>query len=205
MNQDLEDLIERWPLVKEFSLPADSIVVVVGAYKGITMDLLDELYHPSLIYGFEPQPWAAKEAFERLKEKFPRLQVYNAALGVTEGDYEMGEWGTDACSLVNTGPSAREHGIVHVVPAETYFNNIPHCDLMVMNIEGYEFTLLPHMRAQEILKKVDRLAVQWHTDLAPGLDETMVARYIDELYVVDEFMLKRDERPAWTYHVKVEG
>lgn len=201
MEQDLEDLLERWPLGALFDLPKDSIIVVVGAYKGITMDLLDEIYHPSRIYGFEPQPWAAQEAANRFRER-PNCQVYNVALGGEKGLFEMGEWGTDACSLVNTGPTAREHGLGQIEPPETYFKNIPHCDLMVMNIEGSEFTLLPYMRAQGILKKVERLAVQWHTDLAPGLDATVMARAIDELYVLDDFFLRHDDRPNWTYHTK---
>lgn len=201
MQSDLEELLERWPLGGTFNLAPDSTIVVVGAYKGITMDLLDELYSPKRIYGFEPQPWAAQEAANRLQLK-PHCQVYNAALGMTEGMFEMGEWGTDGCSLVNTGQSAREHGLGRMMPAETYLNNIPQIDLMVMNIEGYEYSLLPYLRSKEILPRISRLAVQWHNDLAPGMDETMMARYIDELHVVDGFLLRFDERPAWTYHVK---
>lgn len=203
MQQDLEELLERWPLANHFSLPADSIIVVVGAYTGKTMDLLDEIYHPKRIYGFEPQPWASQIAADRLILK-PHCQVYNVALGPDAGYFEMGEWGTDGCSLVNTGASAREHGMASVMQPETYFDNIPHCDLLVMNIEGYEYTLLRHMRSQAILEKIDRLAVQWHIDLGPGYDEAIMDKSIDELYVLDEFLLKLDERPAWTYHVQVE-
>lgn len=206
MQQELEELLERWPLGKHFDLPPLSTVVVIGAYKGITMELIDELYHPDHIYGFEPQGWAAQEAANRLRERV-NCQVYNCALGINEDKYTMGEWGTDACSLVNTGPASREHGTIQMMPAELYFKNIPHSDLVVMNIEGYEYTLLSHLRQHNILPTIDRLAIQWHLGLQPDgqVTEEVMNRHIDRLFVEDQFLLKRDERPAWTYHVRAEG
>lgn len=201
MHQELEELIERWPLGALFDLPANSIVAVVGAYKGVTMELIEELYHPKWIYGFEPQDWAAQIASDRLRDRL-NCQVYNCALGTNEGIVNMGEFHTDAASLINVGDTAREHAHVQMYPAELYFDNIPHVDLMVMNIEGSEYTLLPHMRNKEILKKVDRLAVQWHLDIGPGTSEQDMDLGIQNLIILDELFLRHDDRPAWSYHTK---
>lgn len=206
MNEELEALLERWPLGALFDLPPLSTVVVIGAYKGVTMELLDELYHPAAIYGFEPQDWAAQEASNRLRGR-GNCAVYNCALGINEDKYTMGEWGTDACSLVNTGPESREHGTVQMFPAELYFDKISHSDLVVINIEGYEYTLLSHLRQHSILPTIDRLAIQWHLGLQPDgqVTEEIMDRHIDRLFVEDEFLLKHDERPSWTLHVKAAG
>lgn len=204
MREDLEALVERWPMGALFDLPPLSTVVIIGAYKGITMELMDELYHPAHIYGFEPQDWAAQEAANRLQGR-DNCQVYNVALGIGEDKYTMGEWGTDACSLINTGPQSREHGTVQMMPAELYFANIPHSDLVIMNIEGYEYTLLSHLRQHSILPTIDRLAVQWHLGLESDGQVTaeIMDRHIERLVIEDDFFLRHDERPAWTYHTKV--
>lgn len=202
MEEDLEALVERWPMGALFDLPPLSTVVVIGAYKGLTMDLMDELYHPAAIYGFEPQDWAAQIAADRVGTR-PNCQVYNVALGIGEGQFPMGEWGTDACSLVNIGPASRERGTVHMMPAEIYFKHIPHSDLVIMNIEGYEYSLLSHLRQHGILQTIDRLAIQWHLELEPEVTEEVMDRNIERLIVEDELLLRIDERPSWTYHTRV--
>lgn len=204
MREELEALLERWPLGARLDLPANSNVVIVGAYKGITMELIDELYHPELIIGYEPQPWAFKVALEVVMAH-GNMEVYNLALGDKAQLVEMGEWETDACSLVNKGPQARKHGQAMMVPADWSLSLINHIDLMIMNIEGYEYTLLPYMRAHDILRKTERLAVQWHLDLAPGLDEDMMDNHIQQLIVGDDYVLRIDERPSWTYMTKVKS
>lgn len=204
MNQDVIELIERWHLIKEFKLPEEANVIVVGAYKGLAMEALMELYPNINLAGFEPQPWAYEEAQTRLRDYYKAI-VYNIGLGVENALLDMGEWHTDAASFVNTGPGSREQGTGYIGEADNLLKMVgfDHIDLMIMNIEGYEYQLLPYLRKIGWLNRIDRLAVQWHMGL--GNDpkfERDIDNEIFDLYEKDLFTLLIDERPAWSYHVK---
>lgn len=205
MNPDCEELIERWPLIKKFDLEPGANVLVVGAYRGLAMEALANLYPEcSLIVGFEPQGWAAEDASERLKP-YPICLVFDEALGTEAGEFPMGEWHTDACSFVNTGPGSRERGRGWMVDADQFLRGPLYqtIDLMIVNIEGYEYKLLPYMHEHGLLDRVKRLAVQWHWGLGPDpMDSHDMDDHIDRLLVEDNYKLVHDDRPAWTYMEK---
>lgn len=197
--EDLKQLAVEWPLCFEFKLEGGT-VVVAGAYKGKVMDLLKRLYPEARIIGFEPQDWAAEIARARMLGHHNNWGVFPYGLGVASGEVQMGEWGTDACSAVNLGLQAREHGTGHFVEYAEAMWDYPHIDLMVLNMEGYEFPLLRHMLQIGALDNIDRLAVQWHTGLYhEGTWEHMV----DLISRINGKMgLVYDHRPQWTYWVK---
>lgn len=205
MTNEVAELIERWPLILEFKLPPDSNVIVVGAYRGLAMQALADLYNPAQIVGYEPQSWAAQEATERLLD-YPNCQVI--PFGLWPDNYTglkpMGEWHTDACSFVNTGPGSRDQGTGAVMDANLALAAIEfsnHIDLVVMNIEGGEYELIPYLRKHGWLRRIDRLAVQWHYGL--GSDPKDDSDVLEEMEgLKDYFELIKDERPAWTYFVK---
>lgn len=211
MNSDVVELIERWPLIKEFKLPEHSNVIVVGAYKGLAVEAIDQLYHPSQIVGYEPQMWAANEASARLDSR-SNCTIIPFALwaGMAPvGNIPMGEWHTDACSFINTGPDSRQQGSGLAMDADLALSTLgfdQHIDLMVMNIEGFEYLLLPYLRLKGWLQKIDRLAVQWHYGLGSDpKDDNDVVEEMYKLVNYDSFILRHDERPAWTYFVKDLG
>lgn len=201
MEAELEALLERWPLVKKFNLPSDSFVIVVGSYKGLTMELLDELYHPDWMVGYEPQYWAYEKAYERLGDR-KNYHLVNVALVVDDStSVLMGEWGTDACSLINNGFGSRIQETARAYNAAMALNKIERSaiDLMIMNIEGYEFELLPYLDKEKILERVQRLAVQWHLNLSPFHTKIKMDEQIT-LLGTSGLELTEDQRPAWTFH-----
>lgn len=166
-----------WPLNEQ------SVVVEVGGYTGRWALQIAERYHPRL-YVFEPQPWAADVCHEVLGK---RATVIQLALGDDDGEVIMGGWGTDGCSLLKEGgePAVRMREI------GSLFRNleIDHIDLMLMNIEGYEYTLIPHMLGQGIFP--DRLMVQLHPpDPDGGATERVYLRLAEAGY-----------RVVWTYGI----
>ena len=205
MNEELKGLIQRWPLVKHISLPPDSIILVVGSYTGLGMELLNEMFSPSRIIGFDPQRWALDEATIRLQARnYHNFTLFNFGLGFENATYPMGEWHTDACSFINVGEGSRQQGTGSIRDANEVLRilKLPLIDLMVMNIEGFEFTLLPYLKATGWIDKIDRLAVQWHLGLGDepkSYDD--IADCIDRL---EEYgmRLEYDERPAWTLSVR---
>lgn len=202
MNEELEGLRSRWPLVDRISLPEESTVVVVGSYKGITAQLLDEMFSPKRMFLYEPQTWAYNESIMRtFKADVSHL---NYGLGVKTGLYPMGEWHTDGCSFVNVGPGSREQGEGKLQDANQALlkTGVDRFDFMLINIEGYEFYLLPYLAVRGWLKKVDRIAVQWHIGLGKepkSYDD--IAEGID-LLGREGLLLTVDERPSWTYSVR---
>ena len=138
-----------WPLTSY------SVVVEVGGYKGRWALQIAERYRPRL-YVFEPQRWAAEVCREVLGN---RAFIMDLALGADSGRQLMGEWETDGCSLVKDGA---EHQVeLWEIGRVFRYLKIDRIDLMLMNIEGYEYRLIPHMIDQGIIP--ERLMVQMHS------------------------------------------
>lgn len=141
----------EWPLTQ------DSIVVDVGGYIGRWALQIAERYSPRL-YVFEPQPWAADVCRAVLGE---RATVEGYGLGIRNANETMHRWETDGCSFVyfyTTGP--QHTGEMREIGGVFHDLQITHVDLMMMNIEGYEYSLIPHMLDHGILP--DRLMTQFH-------------------------------------------
>lgn len=184
--QDLDHEWDRRAI--DWPLESSSVVVEVGGYIGRWALQIAERYQPRL-YVFEPQGWAAAVCREVLGE---RARVLEYALGTEGNDDEpkvvpMGEWETDGCSIVKEG---HDWVTMHEIGQAFDALNITHIDLMLMNIEGYEYTLLPHMLEQGIAPC--RLMVQFHTFADP--DGMRLARIYEQLAA-------RNYHIVWTYGV----
>lgn len=199
MKDELTQLLERWPMGQTFDLPPDSNIVVCGAYKGITMELLATLYKPKAIIGFEPQEWAAEQARMRmLATDYPSM-VYGYGLADGSKRMMMGEFGTDACSAINTGINSREEGWCLFEDANKVLTNLGlgKIDLFVMNIEGYEFALLPYLKANGWWRHIDRFVVQFHLGFGNDSNYNELIHELDSEYTFVEGPL-----PVWGYWKK---
>lgn len=200
MDRALDDLEQSWPLAAYIrdTLGPKPVVVIAGAYKGIVMHLAAERWKAGLVVGFEPQGWAFEEAQRRISV-YPQCRIYPFGLGTETRRVLLGEYGTDACSMVNTGPGARSWGegfVVDSLEALTGLVFYPRrweIDLLVLNMEGYEFRLLPYLLAGGI--KPRAIAVQFHFGI--GGDEDRYAEIQDTL--AEDYVLVVDARPAWEY------
>lgn len=171
-----------WPLNKE------SVVVEVGGYKGRWALQIAERYQPRL-HVFEPQPWAAAVCREVLGE---RATVLEYGLGTEDDELPMEEWETDGCSFVKDARMGSAWGEAPIREIGRAFGElgITHIDLMLMNIEGYEYTLIPRMLDQGIYPC--RLMAQFHTFADPnGMQLAKIYQRLEESHY----------RIAWTYGV----
>jgi FkbM family methyltransferase len=151
-----------WPLTKK------SVVVEVGGYCGRWALQIAERYG-SRLFVFEPQGWAADVCKAVLGK---RARVYDYALGDRDGTFPMGGFETDGCSFVKEGGP---RGLMREIGQVFKELKLSKIDLMLMNIEGYEYTLLPHMLGQNI--RPARLMVQFHTN-DPDQVETHACRQL---------------------------
>lgn len=169
----------EWPLTSE------SVVVEVGGYKGRWSLQIAERYNP-MVYVFEPQLWAYMVLCGVLDGYNGHILPYG--LGVEDARCPMGSVGTDGGSLLT---AAKYDDTVAVFEIERKFRGlgIENIDLMLMNIEGYEYTLLPHMLDKGILP--DRLMVQFHAFADPdGSKLKAIKRRLKKHYTV-----------AWEYGI----
>lgn len=169
----------------EWPLTTDSTVIEVGGYIGRWALQIAERYHPRL-FVFEPQVWAARVCEVVLREEATVLMY---GLGTEHATLPMGDWETDGCSFVKPGLGIPgTFGVMREIAADFKEIGITAIDLMMVNIEGYEYTLIPHMLDQGVLPQ--RLMVQFHTFADP--DGAKLAR-------IHERMTQAGYAVPWTY------
>lgn len=146
----------------EFPLTKDSVVLDIGGYKGRWAKEILQRYEAK-VFVFEPQEWAFKIAQAELQE-FETAKLYNFGLGVESGKFEMEEFETDGASFI-LGTSTRQQsgeGELKEIAGWLYENNFDTIDLVMMNIEGYEFKLIPYMIEKGIMQRVKFFMCQFH-------------------------------------------
>lgn len=163
-NKELEHLRGDWPLTEIIfaSLPKyNAHIGIIGAYEGKLMELFAVNTTPKTIVGYEPQLWAHDKARVRL-EPYNNCVVYPYGLGIQdESNVPMGFFGTDGCSIL-AATTSEDVGIGNLHDALPELINATY-DLVVVNIEGYEFILLPYLLEKlKLSTHIHRLAVQFH-------------------------------------------
>lgn len=146
----------------------DGNIVVIGAYKGDTVRFLT-MHHPEAhIYAFEPQEWAYDELIKSTVTKFSM----NVALGDRDAMVPLYEYETDACSVVPSSKSRKNgEGLMqdsYKILVSTL--GLEEVALLVVNIEGYEYDLLPYLLGMPI--KFKNIVIQWHEPFGSTLLET---------------------------------
>lgn len=165
-------------------------IVVIGAYKGDTVAFLRDKHPDSSIYAYEPQGWAYNE----LSNRFVRdrmVRTYWFGIGVcTEDGVAMYEYGTDAASLL---PLPNHRTIDRVELHDARVLAVPHdvnsysgqMALCFMNIEGYEYQLIPYML--ELGMRPDHWMIQFH----------FIEKSLDDHFAIHE-MLKGAGYRLWS-------
>ena len=129
-----------WPMLRP-----ESVVVECGAFHGRWALKIMQRYNPTL-HMFEPQAWLTEELKGTFKG-WQKAHVHPYGLGTENKVSTLWEVGNDGATFVASA-DARDAG----QPAELreigqVFSDLglTAIDLMLINIEGYEFQLIPHM------------------------------------------------------------
>lgn len=155
----------------EWPLTSSSLVIEVGGFKGRWASEIVRRYG-CRIHVFEPQVWAAEKAAEAMRKTgMSRWEVHQYGLSTRAdvGVHEMGAWGTDGCSILKDAAymetyegSRDKTDTGQFRAAMPVLGAFPDIDLLLMNIEGYEYRLLPELIEGGILAHIRSLAVQFH-------------------------------------------
>lgn len=166
-----------WP-IDEFS-----IVWEVGSYKGRWALQICQKYNPCM-FAFEPQTWAA-DVTQHVLQPY-NARVFNYALGSQDGAFHMTHQDTDGCSFYRHGTPGELVKMRDVRKVKEELLGDKDIDLLMMNIEGYEYQLLPYMLVNGVHPKF--LSVQFHGyemihDVKPDESYMKVRGMIEKLYV----------------------
>ncbi len=180
----------------EMDLDKDSVVVIIGLYKGVTAELIQTAYGCK-IYGYDPQADMCKKARKRLNLD---TQIFEYALGDKEGTFEMWEVGNDAASFY-PGNSTRDPGkgpmrdVIKVFEKE----GIDHIDLLLINCEGSEYTIIPRLLETGYIKNIKQMMLQFHKAATKGNGKEY-ARMLTEIAKAG-FGVKWTIGSPWTWFV----
>ncbi|MDE4131671.1 FkbM family methyltransferase [Phaeobacter sp. QD34_3] len=141
-------------------LPAGSVVLDIGGFKGEWTDTVLASQPDCTVYIFEPHPTFA----ENLRQKFAaddRVHVQDYALGAAEGTLNLSDEGDASSSVADHQRSFS----ARIVPVQQFFDDHlsdQRIALAKINIEGGEYDLLPALIDADLIGRIDRLQVQFH-------------------------------------------
>lgn len=147
-------------LALDWPLDENSHVWEIGGYEGRWAKQIFDKYH-SHITIFEPQLWAAFKIQELFKEE-KDIDLRPYGLWVKNEIIPIGNYGTDGASVFyDDGRESKQLGVFREIHNEIW--NYPHyINLMLMNVEGAEWTLLPAMIEQRTILTFRNFWCQFH-------------------------------------------
>lgn len=176
-DPDLAELDRIWPIGQMLEAPKDfSVIVVAGAYKGRYIAYLSEMFSQAQFVGYEPQ----QDAYESLVLRFAtskRVQIIKAGLGTGNRQVAMGKSGTDGASVLSTSGKTTWVKLFDAIEAMPAY-----IDLLVLNMEGYEWALLPYLLNEMMHHRIASLAIQFHYDYVSTQAANRVIEQLSEYY-----------------------
>lgn len=154
--------------LKSYPPKGDPNIFVIGAYSGTIAGLLIEQLPDARHWLFEPQDWACKQMRERFGH-LANVHICEHGLGDRTGRFRMGLYTSYDCtflrsqavpfkdiagtwfdgSLVEFSEFCRSQGLESV-----YYTSI--------NVEGFEYVLIPHLARTRWLERMWCVGVSWH-------------------------------------------
>lgn len=159
--------IQKWfevdgdnTLALDWPLTEDSHVWEIGGFEGRWAEQIWNKFHCHITI-FEPQLWAV----ENMKIRFAgitKIDIRPYGLSLNDEMLQIGNYHTDGASLVkNDGREPTMPGFFKGFYHEIY--DFPHdIDLALMNIEGYEYTLIPAFISSGMMGRFSDFWCQFH-------------------------------------------
>lgn len=145
------------------------LIVEIGACDGDFTEKLSDQFGNALIIAIEPVPSLYLAAQKRL---FGRANVAlsNAGLWTFEGLCKMTDDGPASALIEGADPDAVTVQMFDIAPWLAALGTI---DLLVMNVEGAEYRLLPRLIDEGIVTSIHDIQIQFH-DVADDSYDQMV-------------------------------
>jgi len=162
-----EDELFRWrnddgdnTHILNWNLSSESRVVDIGSYKGNWIEKICKKYN---CYGLGIEP--TKQAFvESLAKSSEKISFMNYGITVDQTTEMPINVSNDESSFVKKIKDSKEE-IAKMLNAKELFQQVLgkyNIDLIQINIEGYEYFLLPYMINNGLLNNVKGIQIQFH-------------------------------------------
>lgn len=179
-----------------YNLNENSIVLDIGGYTGVWAEQMIEKYNP-YVYILEP----VKEYYNVLKYKFKynnKVNILNVGVS-TENKRDVIYINNDSSStMVNNGYPIT----VDFFTLDTILKmwNISHIDLVQINVEGAEYSLLNDFIETNIINSFDNIQIQFHENV-----EDYYYKRIDiqKKLITNSFKLKYNYPFVWEAWYKI--
>ena len=141
----------------------DMVVAEVGANIGIFT--LWAYQHASKIYAFEP----SEQHFETLthmlafNDMLDKVTPQKLALSNENTKTKFYHSGNTTSFSLSDAVSNGEFEEVECVDIEVMFKDIPHIDLLNVDIEGFECRVFASEEFERVAPKIDTIICEWHT------------------------------------------
>lgn len=178
---------------------SSSVVIDLGANIGVVSEILART--GAKVYSFEPN----RDAFSILCKyckRYPNVEAFQLGAGVknsfvqlylheksnnSNSDY------TQASSLLSskTNISTDNKMMIYEVDFCDFLNEINcHVDLLKIDIEGYEISLINHLLDSNLIDRVSKIYMETHEQKNPSLTEgtLLLKRRIDSLGLTNKFI-----------------
>lgn len=142
----------------DYKLNKDSVAFVVGAFEGDYLGKLNNRFKCK-IYGFEP----INEYFHILQNKFDKYEnvyLFNFGLSDNTEKVKFSKIGESSSLYVDASNSVEVN--LKSVTEFILENKLSTIDLMYMNIEGAEYSVLQQLVDDKIIKRIKHIQVQYH-------------------------------------------
>ena len=142
----------------QYDLTPESICFDVGAYIGQYAQLINDRYSCQ-VFCFEP----VREHFDQLVHRLqgrPGIHCFNVGLGPEDTD-QIIAINADSSSLYCLGDHV-ELVTIRSIDAVMRETGVEHVDLIKINIEGGEYSLLDHCLGTGLITRFRNIQVQFH-------------------------------------------
>jgi len=157
-----EVALEKLYFPKWLSLPEGAVIIDVGAHIGIFSMLASSKFKNSRIYSIEPSSDNFRILTKQKNLNKANAELFNIALTDKDGEMKLYQ-GEHSARGSLTRKEGKGFEIVKTKTLRRFFseNKIEKCDLMKMDIEGGEYSVL-YSTPNEIFDKIDRIFIEIH-------------------------------------------
>ena len=195
--------IQRWfndmgdyTHILNYDLNENSNVIDLGGYTGVWAELIIEKYNPN-VYILEP----VFSFYSGMVSKFSdnnKVHLLNVGIGTKNEDSIIYLSNDGTSSNLSDGESINVKFNTFETILESW--NLSEVDLLQMNIEGDEYTVLEHMIETGYINKIKNIQIQFHL----GIDESVEKRNkIRENLIANGFTIKFDYPFVWESWTKI--
>ncbi len=151
-------------LLRKANLTENSLVVDIGAYQGLWLKDMNQRYNCTAI-GFEPM------SFEPIANLNEKITIHRKALSNRDGSEVISD--KSDSSTIGEGDT-----VIETMDSAKFFKEDIDIDVLQINIEGYEYLLVPYLIENNLLDRVKRVQIQFHIDKP---DSNKMKSIIDDL------------------------